>query len=301
MKRQNFFVTAASITFIATSAFATTFPTATTPFSKYGQIQNVQNYSSNPFWDPSSPYNQTLPVPVYIQGTDISASDCQNVVKALVASYCSTRNNCAGMDVEEARPTLIVQLASLPNHNYVTPCSGYIDTEFEEYVSNNAIAGPTGKQVAFPSAITPNNNQGSQKVEFQNPYSIENQLPTWNGDPWLQDMMERKQELENLQSYSGNSNNDKLVAMEFPKTAADLTFTQRIQNDTAGYAPYKDASAYRSIQIESEEEYMQRTGSYCSQEIKKISTLNSDLATLQECRSKGTSFNDCQKLLKGTY
>ena len=28
---------------------------ATQPFSKYGQIQNVQDYSSNPFWTPSSP------------------------------------------------------------------------------------------------------------------------------------------------------------------------------------------------------------------------------------------------------
>ena len=41
-------------------------------FSDYGQIQNVQNYSSNPFWSPNAPYNQRFPQPVYA-GNDFSA------------------------------------------------------------------------------------------------------------------------------------------------------------------------------------------------------------------------------------
>ena len=125
---------------LTTMATATTFPTATTPFSQYGQIQNVQNYSSNPFWNPDSPYNQRMPVPVYVTGADVNTSDCTAVVGALVASFCASRNNCANMDVNDARPTLTVQLASLPNHNYVTPCAGYIDTEFEKYVSHFLIS-----------------------------------------------------------------------------------------------------------------------------------------------------------------
>ena len=299
MKLQKFSIMAALLAFVSTSAIATTFPTTTTPFSQYGQIQNVQNYSSNPFWDPDSPYNQRMPVPVYVQGTDISTSDCQAVVSALVSAYCSSRNNCIGIDVDEARPTLTVQLASLPNHNYVTPCAGYIDTEFSKYVSQNAVAAPSGKTVAFPSATTPNQNLNTQQVEFQNPY--QHQLPTWNGDPWMQDMLERKQELENLQSASNTSGDTTLAKADFPKTAADLSFTERMQNDAAGYAPYAGASAYRTINIESEEDYMRRTSAYCTQELAKLSTIDADLATLQNCRSKGTSFSDCQKLLKGIY
>ena len=299
MKLQKFSIMAALLAFVSTSAIATTFPTTTTPFSQYGQIQNVQNYSSNPFWDPDSPYNQRMPVPVYVQGTDISTSDCQAVVSALVSAYCSSRNNCVGIDVNEARPTLTVQLASLPNHNYVTPCAGYIDTEFSKYVSQNAVAAPSGKTVAFPSATTPNQNLNTQEVEFQNPY--QRQLPTWNGEPWMQDMLERKQELENLQSASNTSGDTTLAKADFPKTAADLSFTERMQNDAVGYAPYAGASAYRTINIESEEDYMRRTSAYCTQELAKLSTIDADLATLQNCRSKGTSFNDCQKLLKGIY
>ena len=300
MKIQLFSIISTILAFGASSAMATTFQQNTgTPFSQYGQIQNVQNYSSNPFWDPSSPYNQRMPVPVYIQGTDVSSSDCQTVVSALIASYCSTRNNCYDTDVDEARPTLTVQLASLPNHNYVTPCAGYIDTEFDKYVSQNALAAPTGKVVAFPSATTPNADVNKQDAEFQNPY--QRQLPTWNGDPWMQDMLERKQELENLQSATGSTSDTKLAAADFPTTAADLTFSQRLQNDAAGYAPYAGKSAYKTIEIESEEAYMQRTNSYCTQEITKLSTLDADIATLQNCRAKGTPFNDCRKLLKGTY
>ena len=55
MKIQSLFIASTLIVMTTTSVTATT-----TLFSKYGQIQNVQNYSSNPFWDPSSPYNQRV-------------------------------------------------------------------------------------------------------------------------------------------------------------------------------------------------------------------------------------------------
>ena len=143
MKSYTISALSAFMLLLTTPVMATTFPTPTTPFSQYGQIQNVQNYSSNPFWDPSSPYNQRMPVPVYVTGTDIDTADCTTVVGALVASFCATRNNCVGMDINDARPTITVQLASLPNHNYVTPCAG--PNGENSGISNRNHGKPDGK------------------------------------------------------------------------------------------------------------------------------------------------------------
>ena len=315
---------------ISISAMATTFPTTTTPFSQYGQIQNVQNYSSNPFWNPNAPYNQRMPTPVYVQGTDVSTADCQTVVGALVASYCASRNNCIGIDVDDARPTLTVQLASLPNHNYVTPCAGFIDTEFDEYISQNAFVQPGGTPTAFPAATTPNTNAINQQVQFSNPY--QQQLPTWNGEPWAQEKLQREQELKNLQSASDATDNSMLVAADFPTTVNDISFSERMQNAAAGYAPYKDASAYEPLNIESEEKYIQRmqalnmagmadgtlsqpgaTGAtspndaassntnFCSNAATTLATLQSDLITLQNCQNSKKKFSECYPDLKGSY
>ena len=288
-----------------TGAMATTFPSATTPFSKYGQIQNVQNYSSNPFWSPDAPYNQRMPVPVYAQGTDVDTTDCQTVVSALVASFCSTRNNCNGMDVNDVRPTITVQLASLPNHNYVTPCAGYIDTEFKKYTSANSYLTPGTGSTAFPTATGPMyNNQNTTTGNGAANYNPQQKLPTWNGEPWMQDMLQRKQELQNLQSATTNTTN--LARAEFPETALDLTFTQRLQNDAAGYAPYKDASAYTTINLdavvaEQNELYKQRQNAYCTQAPKIIAVLDSDIAILQKCKSENTPFSTCVTKLQGRY
>ena len=54
-------------------------------FSDYGQIQNVQNYSTNPFWSPGSPYNQRVPQPVYVQGTDLKSGECVQILGPLVS------------------------------------------------------------------------------------------------------------------------------------------------------------------------------------------------------------------------
>lgn len=250
---------------LTTGAECTTFPTSDRPMSKHGLIQNVQNYSSNPFWTPDSPYNQRMPQPVYVQGVDVGTSDCQRVVSALVASYCASRNNCINDSLDDARPTLIIQLASIPSHNYATACAGFIDTEFQSYVATHSTAAPTNKQVAFPGATAPNPVANESEFKIQNPYAP--QLPTWNGDPWMQEMLERKIELENLQSQNG-AGNEKIVRADFPTTAADLSFSERMENAATGYAPYKDTSAYEQLNIESEETYLQR-----QQELKQMQLL----------------------------
>ena len=230
---------------------------AATPkiMSQYGQIQNVQNYSSNPFWTPSSPYNQRMPQPVYAQGTDVDTGDCARVVSALVASYCQTHNNCIGVSLDDARPALTVQLASLPNHNYVTPCAGFIDTTFAEYKSNYAIAAPkSGRATAFPTATAANASANSE-FKIDNPY--EPQSPTWNGVEWGSEMKQRAETLETLQAQNG-AGTEHVERAAFPTTIADASFTERMENAAAGYAPYKDTSAYRQLNIESEEKYLQR-------------------------------------------
>ncbi len=237
-------------------AAATTFPNdPSTPFSKYGQIQNVQNYSSNPFWTPNSPYNQRMPQPIYAQGADLNTADCQSVVAALIQSYCNTRNYCIDDKVDDIRPTLTVQLAALPNHNYVGSCVGYIDTEFQSYRDAHAAAVPAGR-VAFPGATTPNPSATGSEFKIANPLAPVD--ATWNGEEWEYEMDMRKQELKDLQAQNG-AGNERLVGADFPTTASDLTFSQRMANASTGYAPYKDESAYTYMgDIEDEEDYYTR-------------------------------------------
>lgn len=266
---------------------------ATQPFSKYGQIQNVQDYSSNPFWTPSSPYNQRMPQPIYVQGTDVDTGDCTRVVSALVASYCATRNNCIGVSLDDARPTLTVQLASIPNHNYVTACAGFLDSAFKTYKDNNANAAPRASGVA-----TDKNTNSNIKIE--NPYS--DKLPSFNGDNWGEQIMERTRELEDLQAQNG-ANDVALAKADFPTTTADLTMSERMANKAAGYEPFKDASAYKQLNIEDEETYLERQerrrAAYCDWAQKQMAALDADLATLQNCMKQGVHFADCKTL--GVY
>lgn len=262
---------------------------ATQPLSKYGQIQNVQDYSSNPFWNPSSPYNQRMPQPIYVQGTDVDTGDCTRVVSALVASYCATRNNCIGVSLDDARPTLTVQLASIPNHNYVTACAGFLDSAFKTYKDNNANAAPRATD-----------NNTNSNIKIKNPY--QEQLPSFNGDNWGEQIMERTRELEDLQAQNG-ANNVTLAKTDFPTTAADLTMSERMANKAAGYEPFKDTSAYKQLNIEDEETYLarqaQRRAAYCDWAQKQLAALDADLATLQNCMKQGVRFADCKTL--GVY
>ena len=124
-------------------------------FSDYGQIQNVQNYSTNPFWTPNSPYNQRLPQPVYVQGADLNTEDCVKMVQLLVSAQCMARDNCKDTQLSDIRPTIMVQLSQLPGNNYVSACAGYLDGVFDAYVKQFADTIPN-RPVAFPDATVPN-------------------------------------------------------------------------------------------------------------------------------------------------
>lgn len=209
---------------------------ATSLFSDYGQIQNVQNYSTNPFWTPNSPYNQRLPQPVYVQGADLNAEDCFKVVQSLVSVQCMARDNCKNTTLADIRPTIMVQLSNLPGNNYVSACSGFIDGVFESYVAQYGTGIPN-RAVAFPDATTPNQNlNNNNKIQIQNPY--QQVLPEWQ-----QDIIERSNELQQLQQQNG-AGSEHLSATAFPTTYTDLSFSERMANATEGWEPYKDSSAY---------------------------------------------------------
>lgn len=136
--------------------FAFNAPAAVSLFSDYGQIQNVQKYSSNPFWNPNSPYNQrTIPQPVYVQGTDLNTEDCINVVQSLVSVQCMVRDNCKDTTLADIRPEIMIQLSRLPGNNYVSACAGYLDGVFDSYVKQFSDSVPN-HPVAFPEPTVPN-------------------------------------------------------------------------------------------------------------------------------------------------
>ncbi len=218
---------------------------ASSLFSNYGQIQNVSNYSSNPFWTPNSPYNTAIPRPVYATGPDLKTEDCMNVVQSLVAVQCMVRDNCKNTSLSEIRPEIMIQLSKLPNHNYVTACAGFVDSVYEKYVEYYGTGAPT-QVTAFPSATTPNpNTNGGSQIE--NPYKS-------HPAQWQLEMQERTQELEELQRQNASESNQ-LSATNFPATYADLSFSERIANEAAGLEPYKDMNAYREINVKTAEEW----------------------------------------------
>ena len=225
---------------------------ATTLFSNYGQVQNVQNYSTNPFWTPSSPYNQRLPQPVYVQGADLNAEDCLKVVQSLVSVQCMARDNCKDTSLSDIRPSIMVQLSNLPGHNYVSACSGYIDSVFESYKSQFGNNAPT-HQVAFPTATAPNPNlNNTNQIQLKNPY--QQQVPKWK-----QEINERTQELKELQEQNGAGSYN-LSATDFPTTYADLSFSERMANATEGYEPYAGKTAY----VFPDAEHVLKSEDYCS-------------------------------------
>lgn len=230
-----------------------------TPFSQYGQIQNVQNYSSNPFWNPNGPYNQRMPQAIYVDGPEINAGDCQRTVSALVANICATMNNCVGAQLSDIRPTLMLQLSQIPGHTYATSCAGYIDTEFENYVKKYGHAGVSSGTVAFPDATVPVN--AAPTMEIKNPF--EKPMPQWQ-----QDVIERTQELEKLQAQNGG-NSGHIEKTAFPTTFADLSFQERMDIKAEGYEPFKDMKAYHPITLEPMEVYVNRMKSYNNESLEE--------------------------------
>ncbi len=207
---------------------------ASSIFSDYGQIQNVQNYSTNPFWTPNAPYNQRLPQPVYVQGADLNADDCFKVVQSLVSVQCMARDNCKNTSLAEIRPTIMVQLSNLPGNNYVSACSGFIDGVFESYVAQYGNNVPN-RAVSFPNATTPVQNTNNI-IQIKNPYKIE---PTKQ----QQEIKERSDELKQLQQQNG-ANQAHLTATAFPTTFNDLSFSERMALKAEDYEQYKDMQAY---------------------------------------------------------
>lgn len=282
--------------FFAISALTLTYAHANTPapFSQYGMIQNVQNYSTNPYWDPNGPYNQRLPQPIYVQGVQIETAECQQVVAGLVATQCAMRNNCRDSRISDIRPAIMLQLSQIPNGNYATACSGYIDSAFDNYVQQYGYAMPTGV-VSYPAPIV---EEPAPQIEIQNPY-----VPIV--PDWATEMMERKQELLDLQAING-ANQIELKKTEYPKVYADLSFSDRMENAAVGYEPYKDKKAYIPITIEDEASYLERKQKlaelrkqkYCLDQKKKYDEMASALNAIKKCRESKTPKSKCSGIEK---
>ena len=272
---------------------------ADTPFSQYGVIQNVQNYSSNPFWSPDAPYNQRMPTAIYATGPDVETAECQRIVAGLVTTQCAMRNNCIDSQISDIRPAIMLQLSRMTGGNYATSCAGYIDDTFNEYVQRYGNAVPVGV-TAFPHATVANPTATTPDFEIENPYQP--QLPDWQSD-----ILERKLELQELQSMNG-TNDAGLERAAFPTTYADLSLQERTENAATGYKPYAGKSAYRTMKIEDAQSAAQRStmaqqnrSAYCNGKKQHYQTLNTDLTTLKKCRDDGVRFADCKSKLKGTY
>lgn len=212
------------------------------PFSKYGTIQNVDNYSSNPFYTPDSPYNTRMPTPVYVTGNQIDAPDCQRIVAQLIASICARANNCASLQLSDIRPQAMLQLSKMPNGNYATACAGYLDTEFMKY-TNAGSRIETNAKSAFPTI-----NSGVTSYTTNTAAPFTQPIPRWQ-----QEALAREQELLELRAANGETA-PKLIRTDFPTTFADLSFEEQVKELAAGYAPYKKSQAYHPIQIVIEKE-----------------------------------------------
>lgn len=216
---------------------------ATTPFSQYGLIQNVQNYSNNPLYNPNAT-TITVPKIVYANGPALKAGDCERTVQALVENICAQRNNCTGTTLADVRPTLMIQLSSLPGYNYASSCAGYIDTIYENYMKQNQNVNSVNT-AAFPSAPT------TQKTTNPN-------IPQWQSE-----YNDRANELKELQAQ--NAVDYTVSDTDFPKTVNDLSFQDSIALKKASYAPYQNAEVYKPMDIErtTPEEKLQKQLTEC--------------------------------------
>lgn len=274
--------------------------------SQYGLIQNVQNYSSNPFWDPNGPYNQRMPQPVYVQGADLNAAQCQSVVSQLVAAQCASKNNCIGATISDVRPAIMIQLSRMSGANYVGSCSGFIEPTFYDYVSKNS--GAVGGSF-FPTPTVSGGGASDQpEFKIENPYKI--QPLEYHGEEWMKDMGGRAIELQQLQSQNG-ANSDGIFAANMPSTYSDLSFTERMQNAQAGYEQYAGTSAYSQMNLETDERrrerelaeaaFRQQMGQSglgakkkdCDDKLKELAEAEAYIAKLRDCLNRGLTFDQC--------
>ena len=210
--------------------------TAPAILSNYGEIQSVKNYSSNPFWNKNSPYNQNFPKPIYATGADLNTGDCNRVVENLVTSYCAEHNYCRNLRISDVRPTIMVQLSQLPGHNFATSCGGYIDSAFTKFQKEYGNVST----VNLPKPASQPTN-----IEIANPFAPKQTAAQ-------KAVADRTAELEGLQSITTPTAG--VHAEYFPKTTADLSFTDRLANPAAGYEPYKDLESYKKPNFLGEDE-----------------------------------------------
>lgn len=261
-------------------------------FSDYGQIQNVQNYSTNPFWSPNAPYNQKMPQPVYAQGNAVTTEECINVIQSAVAFQCAARDNCRNTTLSDIRPAIIVQLSNLPGKAYGTACAGYLDSVFESYVAQFGNNAPT-RQVAFPAGTVPNSTlNNTNTIQIKNPYEVKT-------PQWQQEINERSRELQELQSENG-ADNYGLSATAFPTTYNDLSLAERMENEVIGYEPYKGKSAYKTIEVKSANEWCkEHQGSRECQEYEeqqKLAQQSKNSTTTQNAQKASVPTNQVTKI-----
>ena len=255
--------------------------------SKYGTIQGVDGYSTNPFWSSNtSTYSNRMPVPVYENGPDVQTDECLKIVSNFVSAQCNALNNCADTSLSDIRPAIILQLSRMSGGNYATACSGYLDEIFRQYKQAHQTPGasatfPTPSTTAKAATI----NTNKSAVPLNNFFDA--QKPAW-----AIEMQERTTELSEFQA-DNEKFHPELVPMDFPKTYADLSFGERMANNKAGYEPYQGKSAFKPMTIETHEEYMTRQKEIMDAEQKKQQIIDKkNLSTDDYCKKYPTD-PDC--------
>jgi hypothetical protein len=213
------------------------------PFSQYGMIQNVQNYSSNPFYN-SKTGTITTPKIVSDTGPALKASDCDRAVSSIITSVCSQKNNCKGTTLAEIRPSVMVQLSLLPGYNYASSCVGYIDSAYEKYTNPNAIT--TNIDATYKNIANVNAGQYTTGIASA-PTQKNSNIPKWQ-----QEYNERAAELKALQSETNNFQSD-VIKTDFPKTFNDLSFAEKNAIKQQDYEKHKDAQVYVPLNIQKTE------------------------------------------------
>lgn len=235
-----------AVSFVALCACAPVVAAQNAPtfMSKYGEIQSVNKYSSNPFWSPDSPYNQRFPTPIYATGPDVNTGDCNRIVQNLITEYCASRGDCANARISDVRPHIMVSLSQLPGHNFATSCGGYIDTIFESYQKTYG-----NSSTGIVNIVPIQNKMAAPSIQIENPFKQTKSAAEIAMDA-------RTAELENLQKKTTAP--AMVTPAAFPKTIDDLSFTDRMANTSAGYEPYKDLKSYKTPKFETEDEYYER-------------------------------------------
>ena len=230
---------------IATTCVANASHAATTPFSQYGMIQNVQDYSGNPFYNSRS-YGATYPKIVYDSGPALKPGDCERAVSSLVENACAARNNCRNTTLSDIRPEVMVALSKLPNYNYASSCAGYIDTIYENYTKTAKNTPIKTTTTTFPTGATTNTKPQSEYEK-------------------------RAAELKALQNQTKTSI-DAIVSTSFPNTFDDLSFEQKNDIKRTGYEPYKNAAVYVPLNIERDTTAYKSTSDALCEEIALVRT-----------------------------